>query len=105
MSAMHQPELRGHNAAAVTVRCQLRLFNSICRYRGENGSRQTLELPAGSDLSALPGRLGVPRPDVFLIFVNGRDMSPESGRLRLGYMARRSSEPAGAARGSGGADR
>lgn len=76
----------GHNAAGLVVRCQAKLFNSIARYAGRDGPVRRLSLPAGSDIGDLLRELRVPVGDVFLVFVNGRDISPGLGRLRTGYV-------------------
>lgn len=76
----------GHNAAGVYVNCQAKLFNSIGRYAGDDGSAPRLSLPAGSDLGDLLRTLGVPASAVFLVFVNGRDVTPTLGPVRTGYV-------------------
>ena len=74
----------GHNAVDVEIHAEVRLFNSLSRY-AEQGLSYKLTLPAGSDISTILRTLKVPRDEVRLIFVNGRDISPRLGTVRTGY--------------------
>lgn len=66
----------GHNSAEASVAVEVRLFNSITRFAGPDGSRRRLELPAGTTVGELADRLAIPRSELFLVLVNGRDITP-----------------------------
>ena len=66
----------GHNIAGATVTVEVRFFNALARYAGPGGPRQSLTLPAGTSVGELADRLGVPRKALFLVLVNGRDITP-----------------------------
>lgn len=66
----------GHNSVGATVSVEVRLFNSIVRYAGPEGPRARLELPPGTTVGELADRLAIPRSALFLVLVNGRDITP-----------------------------
>jgi len=66
----------GHNSHDVVVKIQVRLFNSIVKYADAEGSRRELSLPAGTTVGELADRLRIPRDELFLVLVNGRDITP-----------------------------
>ena len=66
----------GHNVAGVDLAVEVRFFNAIARYAGPGGRRQQLRVPAGTTVGELADRLGVPRGELFLVLVNGRDITP-----------------------------
>jgi hypothetical protein len=66
----------GHNIADLYVSVEVRFFNSIARYAGPHGLRQRMTMPAGTSVGELADRLGVPRKELFLVLVNGRDITP-----------------------------
>ena len=70
------PARLGHNIADMVVRIEVRLFNAIARYAGPAGLRQKLTVPAGTTVGELADRLGIPRAALFLVLVNGRDITP-----------------------------
>lgn len=80
----------GHNSAGIVVRTEVRMFNSLWRYGGEQGHVRQLDLRAGSDVNDVLKRLKIPKDEVFLVFVNGRDITPEVlprlGNARTGYI-------------------
>lgn len=77
----------GHNSAGITVRTEVRLFNSISRFAGRDGIFRHLELPAGSDIGDVLRHLAIPPREVFLVFVNGRDITPTlNAGIRTGYV-------------------
>lgn len=78
MSAMPDgaPGGLGHNIADMVVRIEVRLFNAIARYGGPAGRRQKLTVPAGTTVGELADRLGIPRAALYLVLVNGRDITP-----------------------------
>lgn len=88
MSIISDPDqaASGHNSAGILLNIEARLFNSISRFAGREGSFRQLALPVGSDIGDLLKQLRIPCSEVFLIFVNGRDITPELGRVRTGYI-------------------
>ncbi|MDH3231665.1 MAG: MoaD/ThiS family protein [Alphaproteobacteria bacterium] len=68
--------LLGHNARRVTVTIEVRLFNSLYRYRGNTGAAMPLSLPAGSSVGDILQELAIPADKVFLALRNGRDVTP-----------------------------
>lgn len=66
----------GHNIADIAIEVEARFFNAIARYAGPGGLRQKLTVPAGTTVGELADRLGVPRVALFLVLVNGRDITP-----------------------------
>lgn len=69
----------GHNSAA-TARCrvEVRLFNSLTRH-GKGEPRRHLDLPAGATVGDVVRRFDIPRPDIYLVLVNGRDVTRTLG--------------------------
>ena len=64
----------------------VRLFNSLARYDGSGGDGRPMELEAGSAVADILGRFGIPPGEVFLVPVNGRDITPQpNGGARLGF--------------------
>jgi sulfur carrier protein ThiS len=70
------PAHLGHNIADMDVNVEVRFFNAIARYAGPQGLRQQMTVPAGTTVGELADRLGVPRKELFLVLVNGRDITP-----------------------------
>ncbi len=66
----------GHNSQDVVVRVEVRLFNSIVKFADAEGPRRVLLLPAGTTVGELADRLRIPRDELFLVLVNGRDVTP-----------------------------
>jgi len=66
----------GHNSQDIDINIEVRFFNSLSRYRpaGEAGNRLTL--PAGSTIASILERFNIARRDVFVVFRNGRDVTP-----------------------------
>ena len=78
----------GHNIADLTIEVEVRLFNSLTRYAGAEGPRRKLRLPAGTTVGELADRLAVPRAQLFLVLINGRDITPGlvGAEVRCGQM-------------------
>lgn len=76
-----------HNAEAVRLKVSVKLFNSLSRFAGGHapGAPITLEVPAGTTVADLLTRFQMPREDVFLVLVNGRDITPRMGEVRTAY--------------------
>ena len=70
------PAHLGHNIADMDVNVEFRFFNAIARYAGPRGMRQKMTVPAGTTVGELADRLGVPRKELFLVLVNGPDITP-----------------------------
>ena len=76
----------GHNSATCVLRVEVRLFNSLAGYDGNGGHGRTMELEAGSTVGDILRRFGIPPGKVFLVLVNGRDITPQlNGGPRLGF--------------------
>jgi sulfur carrier protein ThiS len=76
----------GHNSAACVLKVEVRLFNSLACYDGNGGHGHHMEMEAGSTVGDILRRLGIPPGEVFLVLVNGRDITPQlNGGLRLGF--------------------
>jgi hypothetical protein len=77
----------GHNRGDVAVEIEVRMFNSIARYSNGNGQRFPLTVEPGATVGDVLSMLGVPAHEVFLVMVNGRDITPGviSDPVRTGY--------------------
>ena len=67
----------GHNSADVTVRVEVRLFNSLSQHLGPGNNIQHMEFPAGSTIADILERLRIDRKRVFYVLRNGRDVTKE----------------------------
>lgn len=65
----------GHNSGDQRIRVEVRLFNSLSRKGGTAGPEQVMELPAGATVADVLARLALPPAEVFLVLVNGRDVT------------------------------
>ena len=78
----------GHNTADLTIKTELKLFNSLATHLDAPLETQTIVLPAGSTLGDLLRQIELPPPRVFIAYVNGRDITPRlaehEGRLQDG---------------------
>ena len=75
MNTLGNIAIAGHNRQGATVVIELRLFNSLVEYAGEQGSHRPLQLVAGSTVGDLVAHLGIPHERVWLVLVNGRDIT------------------------------
>ena len=66
----------GHNSEGASIEVEVRLFNSMARYANGAGAGWRLSVPAGTTVGGLAARLGIPCEDLFLVLVNGRDITP-----------------------------
>lgn len=76
----------GHNSGDLEVNVEVRFFNSIARFRNGQGLFERTSFPAGSEISDILKQYGIDRDAVFLVFVNGRDITRKLGELRTGYV-------------------
>lgn len=76
MDDMNVLDWLGHNSRAATLRVEVRLFNSLTRHGSALPPDRQVELPVAATVGELVKRLGLPEKDVFLVLVNGRDVSP-----------------------------
>ena len=67
--------LIGHNRLGGTIRVQVRLFNSLTNYAGSGDTHQDLDFEAGATVGDVAASLGLPLSEIFLVLVNGRDVS------------------------------
>lgn len=68
--------LLGHNASDISVSVEVWLFNSMTRFARSGNTHLNIDMPAGSDIASLVNRLGIPIDQIFLVFVNGKDITP-----------------------------
>ena len=66
----------GHNIDGALIAIEVRLFNSITRFANGQGACHRLTIPAGTSVGELADRLQIPRSEIFLVLVNGRDITP-----------------------------
>ena len=64
----------GRNRGGAAIRIEVRLFNSIAMPNGGPAPRH-VEIPVGCTLRELAGTVGIVLADVFLVLVNGRDIT------------------------------
>lgn len=76
----------GHNSQDVSIRVEVRLFNSLAKYSNFLGESKVLEFPAGARIGDVVDQLKLPAPEVFLVLLNGRDVTP--GPYRGGIINR-----------------
>ena len=67
--------LLGHNITGGSLKVQVRLFNSLTRFAGSGETHRDLELAPGATVGDLARLLGIPLPEIFLVLVNGRDVT------------------------------
>lgn len=75
MATLSLSNLVGHNTAGLTIRVQVRLFNSLAKFTASPGWREDLELLVDATVGDLIQRFKLPLHDVFLVLRNGRDIN------------------------------
>ena len=76
----------GDNIQGSQVRFEIRLFNSLSRSEDRGSGATMMTLPAGSTVADVLNELGISRAKVFLILVNGRDLTRSLyGGVRTDY--------------------
>lgn len=73
-AAMVAP-LIGDNVSGISIKIEVRLFNSLQIHAGPEGWRTHRELPAGATIGDLVKQLGIPAHEIFVVFCNGRDIT------------------------------
>jgi hypothetical protein len=66
----------GHNSQDTSIEVEVRLFNSIFKQMGGGRVCRRLRLPAGATVDHLARQLGIAIDDIFLVLVNGKDITP-----------------------------
>lgn len=79
-----QPSI-GHNSGELTISIQVRLFNRVYRAFGNGQMSRTLEVPVGTQVGDILNLLQVPESEVFIAFINGRDISASPGALQRSH--------------------
>ncbi len=65
-----------HNSRGATVSLEVRFFNKLYDYKTNRSGRMNVSLPVGSRIEDLIQYLGLFQKDVYLVMINGRDISP-----------------------------
>lgn len=68
-----------NSAVAPGIRVTVRLFNSLAAYGGDTPGATELDLPAGACVGDVVRRFGVPADRIYLVLVNGRDVTRTLG--------------------------
>ena len=68
--------LIGHNSAELTVKIEVRLFNSLAKFLPKEEKTPRLTFKAGSTIVDILDLMEIPKSEVFLALCNGRDVSP-----------------------------
>lgn len=66
----------GHNIGEAPIEVEVRLFNSLIRHGDGRGNRFRISVQPGTTIGELATLLEIPRAAIFLVLVNGRDISP-----------------------------
>ncbi len=66
----------GHNLPDGPVRVTVKLFNKVAAETGVGAGEMRLELEPGSTIADVVAKLGIPLNEVFLVLLNGRDVTP-----------------------------
>jgi len=66
----------GDNNAGASVCVEVRLFNTLSRRNGGDSGGREMHFAAGSSMADLLHELEIPRAEIFLVMVNGRDITP-----------------------------
>jgi len=66
----------GDNITGASVCIEVRLFNSLSQRNGGGSGGREMRLAAGSSVADLLRELEIPRVEIFLVMVNGRDITP-----------------------------
>lgn len=80
----------GHNSAHNMISITVRAFNSMTKFCDPKRLETKIEYPAGTTLGDIAKDFNVPLAKLFLILVNGRDVSPGlvGGTLHLAHQVK-----------------
>lgn len=70
--------LGDNSGQAPSIRVTVKLFNSLSRYAGGCAPLH-LDVPAGTVIGDLASRFQVPTDEIFLVLLNGRDVTRKLG--------------------------
>ncbi|SCA57971.1 conserved hypothetical protein [Candidatus Terasakiella magnetica] len=73
---MNQTSMIGHNSGDTKVTITVKLFNSMHTKGNPAAVQDPLEYPVGTTVGDVFRDLKLPLDELFLILVNGRDISP-----------------------------
>lgn len=71
-----------NSGEAPTIAIRVKLFNSLSPYAG-GSAPISLDVPAGTVVGDLVRHFGVPEDKVFLVLVNGKDVTRQLGTVNL----------------------
>jgi len=74
--AMSTSPMIGHNSEGLSITVTVRLFNAMSTHGNPDAVKEPLEYPAGTTVGDIFKNLKLPRAHLFLVLVNGRDVSP-----------------------------
>ncbi len=69
----------GHNSRTAPIGVEVRLFNSMVTACPTIPARSAIALPPGATIGDVVRQLGLPKREIFLVLVNGRDVTPRLG--------------------------
>jgi molybdopterin converting factor small subunit len=75
-AALNYSAPAGHNAKGVTIRVQVRLFNTLARFTKNPAFREDVVVAADATVGDLIERFKLPVAGIFLVLRNGRDITP-----------------------------
>lgn len=86
MSSVLHGSMIGHNSEGMFIQVLVRLFNSVNRRNGLGDLEQAVTLPVGSTVGDVLSLLRIPTDEIFLVLVNGRDITPGlKDKIRFGH--------------------
>lgn len=86
MASVLDGSMIGHNSDGAYIRVLVRRFNSVNRRNALGDLEQQMTLPVGSTVGDVLSLLRIPTDDIFLVLVNGRDItSGLNHKIRIGH--------------------
>lgn len=73
---MNTSPMKGHNSDGLNITISVRLFNTMAKHGDMDAVKDPLKYPVGTTVGEIFRDLKLPREHLFLILVNGRDISP-----------------------------
>ncbi|WP_041040354.1 MoaD/ThiS family protein [Paramagnetospirillum magnetotacticum] len=77
-TCISSPGIGDNSGLAPTISVTVKLFNSLSPYAGGSAPLR-LDVPAGTVIGELAARFHVPRDKIFLVLVNGKDVTRQLG--------------------------